>query len=389
MHYTMIRLILVVMVLAACSPETIRTTETQITPTSPASFSLTPDPSIILTRGNPQRTGVYPSPAIRTQPQVRWQVKAGSSLMTPPLVADGMLYSGSFSGKLHALNAETGEQVWVADGFGHLESTGAIAGDQIVSGGFGRLVRALDRNTGGERWSFKTDYPIQGAPLIVENRVYIATDRAVYALDLESGQLAWKIATGSEEAYMGAPAYDDGVIYTTGGKLLLALDAHTGKELWRVEKTDPFLSLAVADQLVYVGSWDHHLYAFDQATGEERWKFKTGGEVLTPPAVDDGAVYAGSLDQMLYALDGQTGELRWSFETGDRFVSAPLIVGDVIYVTDSNHEVRSGPRHLYALDAATGEQLWMFEIESRFLPTPALGDQTIYLITAEEILALE
>ena len=110
---------------------------------------------------------------------------------------------------------------------------------------------------------------------------------------------------------------------------------------------------------------------------------------MTPPAVDDGAVYAGSLDQMLYALDGQTGELRWSFETGDRFVSAPLIVGDVIYVTDSNHEVRSGPRHLYALDAATGEQLWMFEIESRFLPTPALGDQTIYLITAEEILALE
>ena len=219
--------------------------------------------------------------------------------------------------------------------------------------------------------------------------MYIATDRAVYALDLESGQLAWKIATGSEEAYMGAPAYDDGVIYTPGGKLLLALDAHTGKELWRVEKTDPFLSLAVADQLVYVGSWDHHLYAFDQATGEERWKFKTGGEVLTPPAVDDGAVYAGSLDQMLYALDGQTGELRWSFETGDRFVSAPLIVGDVIYVTDSNHEVRRGPRHLYALDAATGEQLWMFEIESRFLPTPALGDQTIYLITAEEILALE
>ncbi len=353
----------------------------------------TPEPAvnseIVLYRGDAQRRGVYDQPAIRILPEVKWQSKAGYSLLTPPLVAQGILYTVSLTGSLYALDVETGQEIWTAEGLGQLESTGAIAGKTIVSGGIRKLVRALDRNNGEELWSFATDHLIQGAPLIVGDRVYIATDHAVYALGLQSGQLVWETATGSEDAFMGAPAYENGVIYTTGGKILVALDAETGNELWRVEKEEQFLGLAVANQLVYVGNWDRYLYAFDQSTGEERWKFQADGEFWSAPAATEDVVYAGNGDQKAYALDAHTGQLLWSFETAGRSVSDPLVSDGVVYVSDSAHEFPRGPRHLYALDAATGEQLWVFETTSTYLSAPALGNGVIYIVTAGEAFALK
>ncbi|MDQ2690990.1 MAG: PQQ-binding-like beta-propeller repeat protein, partial [Chloroflexota bacterium] len=376
-------------ILTACSPQDVLTPVAEIVST-PTLYSFpTPDSKIVLLRGDPQQTGVFPFPGMQTQPEVQWQVRVDRTLLTPPLLVDDMLYTGSFGGNVYALDAETGQEIWSAGGFGHLESTGAIAGELIISGGYSKLVRALDRHTGEEHWSFTSGYPMQGAPLIVDDRVFIATDRAVYALDLESGQPVWETSTGDEEAYMGAPAYEAGVLYTTSGRQLIALDSETGNELWQVEKDETFLSLAVADQHVYVGNWDRSFYAFDAFTGEERWVFQADGEIWSPPAVDKGIVYAGNSDRMLYALDARTGELRWSFETDGQYVSGPMIADGVLYVSDSNHDVRRGPRHLYALAAATGEQLWMFETVGTFLPAPALGEDKLYVIAEGDVLALE
>jgi len=371
---------------ASCTPQRMTTPET--TP-SPTSLPPAEAPSnITLFRGNPQRNGIYELPAIRHQPEVKWQTEVGSTWLMPPLLADGILYTGSGDGVLYALDAETGEQLWSKEGFGQLESTGAIAGDIIVTGGYSQVVKALDRKTGEEIWSFTTDHFVQGAPLIVDDRVYIATDHEVYALDLESGQLIWKTATGSEGAFMGAPAFEDGVIYTTGGKLLLVLDAETGKEVWRKEKDEMFLGLSVANGLVYVGNWDQTLYAFDQSTGTEKWSFGGAGLFWSAPAATDDAVYAGS-DQTVFALDAQSGELLWSFEMQSQSASEPLIADGVVYVSDSSHEFPRGARHLYALDAATGEELWVFETISTFLPAPALGEGSIYVTSTGEVFALK
>ena len=41
------------------------------------------------------------------------------------------------------------------------------------------------------------------------------------------------------------------------------------------------------------------------------WKSKTGGRVISSPAVVGGAVYVGSSDNNLYAFDRATGAVRW------------------------------------------------------------------------------
>jgi len=345
-------------------------------------------PAITLYRGNAQRTGVFAFPAIRQEPSVQWQAKVSSTWLMPPVLADGILYTGSGDGVLYALDAQTGEEIWSTDGFGQLENSGAAAGDILVVGGYDQRVRALDRHTGEVLWSFDTTSFVQASPLIVDEQVYIATDHALYDLDLVSGELKWEVATGNEGAYMGAPAYEAGIIYTSGGKYLLAVDRTDGTELWRIQHEEPFTALAIANQMIYVGNFDGFFYAYDQKTGDEKWKFHGSGIFWAGPAIQGNTVYTGN-DATVYAVNAQTGEQLWSFDTDGLAVSEPTVSDGVVYVSDSSHEFPRGSRHLYALDAQTGEELWRFEVIATFLPAPALDEDTIFITTTGEVYALE
>jgi eukaryotic-like serine/threonine-protein kinase len=378
---------LIVLIATACAPS-LPTTTHAIDPTS--TLAPTEDASIDITlyRGNPQRTGVFDFPAIRSEPSVKWQTKVSSTWLMPPVLADGTLYTGSGDGVIYALDARTGQELWSTGGFGQLENSGAVAGDILVVGGYDQRVRALDSHTGEVLWSFGTSSFVQASPLILEDLVYIATDHALYALDLHSGELQWEIPTGNEGAYMGAPAYENRIIYTTGGKVLLAVDSTSGEELWRIQHDQPFTALAVANQMIYVGNFDGSFYAYDQQTGEEKWKFEVGGIFWAGPAIEGDTVYAGN-DDMIYALNVHTGEERWRFQMAGQGVSDLTISDGVLYVSDSSHEFPRGPRHLYAIDAQSGEEVWTFEVVATFLPAPALSEGTIYVTTTGEVYALE
>jgi eukaryotic-like serine/threonine-protein kinase len=138
-------------------------------------------------RGNPQPTGVCDFPAIRELPKVKWQTRLGSTWLMPPLIFDGVLYTGGGEdGILYTLDLQTGEKLWATGGFGSMESTGVISGDIIVAGGYSNLVQALNRLAGEALWSFNAKCFVPGSPLIVDEIVYIATDHACYALDLHT-----------------------------------------------------------------------------------------------------------------------------------------------------------------------------------------------------------
>ena len=59
----------------------------------------------------------------------------------------------------------------------------------------------------------------------------------------------------------------------------------------------------MAGGTVYIGSFDHKVYALDAATGHLRWAYTTGNIVISSPAVAGGTVYIGSEDHKVYALD--------------------------------------------------------------------------------------
>src|ERR1044071_679387 len=158
-RYLFLYICLVTLFVTSCNPQAAPTSSTV---PSPNLLPPTAVPSqIALFRANPQRTGMYDASAIRHQPEVKWKTNVSITWLMPPLVADGILFTGSGDGVLYALNAETGEKMWSQGGFDAFESTGAAAEDVLVAAGYSRVVKALNKKTGEELWSYKTEYAIQ------------------------------------------------------------------------------------------------------------------------------------------------------------------------------------------------------------------------------------
>lgn len=166
---------------------------------------------------------------------------------------------------------------------------------------------------------------------------------------------------------------------------------------WKFKTMGPVVSSpVVSNGTVYVGSYDHNVYAINQLDGRQLWAFKTEGRVASSPAVYAGRVYIGSYDGNFYALDAKTGEERWKFTFGgehrftaphihgrmpaaesmpdpfDFFLSSPSIVNDTLYVG-------SGDGFVYALDVASGALRWKFRTGNVVHATPAVFHDTVYI----------
>jgi outer membrane protein assembly factor BamB len=166
---------------------------------------------------------------------------------------------------------------------------------------------------------------------------------------------------------------------------------------WRFHTGGAVISSpVVAGGVVYVGSNDGNLYAVRRKGGAELWRYSTHGAVTSSPAVADNAVYFSSDDGFVYALDAQSGALRWRFETGgerrfqapgihgikpsdqmmsdpfDMFVSSPAITGDTVYIGSGDHNV-------YALNAKSGAVRWKFTTGNVVHATPALAGGIVFI----------
>ena len=89
---------------------------------------------------------------------------------------------------------------------------------------------------------------------------------------------------------------------------MYAFDAATGKLRWSSLSGDAIdSSPAIANGVLYIGSNDHKLYAFNasgcaSASCSPLWTASTGGAVSASPTVANGFVYTGSNDGNLYAF---------------------------------------------------------------------------------------
>ena len=92
--------------------------------------------------------------------------------------------------------------------------------------------------------------------------------------------------------------------------MFYAFDASKGTPLWSAsldQRGGGKSSATVANGLVYIGSDDHYVYAFN-ASGCGRsscsplWSYPAGAEIESSPVVANGVLYVGSLDGKLYSF---------------------------------------------------------------------------------------
>jgi outer membrane protein assembly factor BamB len=115
------------------------------------------------------------------------QVYAGVAL------ADGTVYAGDRSGRLYAVQTQTGKILWVSEAAeADLSSTPSVAPETIVYGSDDGKVYAVSRSKGELMWSADTGgRPL--SPVIAGNRVLAAADGTLHLLDLDSGTVLDRI----------------------------------------------------------------------------------------------------------------------------------------------------------------------------------------------------
>lgn len=280
------------------------------------------------------------------------------NIETTPIMVDGVLYFTLPWSKVMAVDAKSGEQLWLHDpkvpGAWNIniccgvDNRGVAAWNgKIIFGTLdGRLI-ALDSKTGAQVWSTKATpderrYSITGAPRIANGMVFIGSAGAEFdargyldAYDAETGQRLWRFWTvpGDPEAgfendamKMAAETWKTPGWWVNGG----------GGTVWDAITYDPETDLVMfgtgngapwdaiqrdagrGDNLFVTSIVAVHAkdgsYAWHYQTNPwETWDYDTGQQLMLLDMEIDGrkrhTVMQASKNGMFYVLDAATGEL--------------------------------------------------------------------------------
>ncbi|MCB9758401.1 MAG: PQQ-like beta-propeller repeat protein [Alphaproteobacteria bacterium] len=203
-----------------------------------------------------------------------------------------------------------------------------------------------------QRWSIRTSGEIMCSPAIAPNgRIYIGSkDKKLYAIDTDSGSVAWSHDT-QYPFYYNTPVVDaDGNVYAPGWKTMSF--APDGTVRWSVKKGGISQSSAWlgTDNDLYITTTaslatdNPTLYRLDTATGEEVWSAPFPGmrEIMsTPVEVAGGLICFAGTDGNVYAYDKSDGTLRVTFAIGHRMKCRPGVSADgsMVYVCMTDNPI--------------------------------------------------
>jgi len=290
-----------------------------------------------------------------------------------PLIIDGVVYSTSAWSKVQAISATTGELLWQYDPKVPGE-TGVKACCDTVNRGVaayqgklylgtldGRLI-AIDAATGKEMWSVVTvdqskSYTITGAPRVIKGKVIIGNGGAEFgvrgyisAYDAESGKMLWRFYTvpGDPSQPFEAPILAEaaktwhGEWWKLGG----------GGTVWDSMAYDPELDL------LYIGTGNGSPW-------NQQYRSPGGGDNLFLSSV--------------VALKPDTGEYVWHYqstpgETWDFTATQHIVLADLTIDGQPRKVLMQAPKNgfFYVVDRTNGKLIsakpfvpvnWALEID--------------------------
>lgn len=195
--------------------------------------------------------------------------------------------------------------------------------------------------------------------------------------------IIWVLANGSKVAatygglYRGPGNFDP----EPGGVALL--DAVSGTQLWRHETPTQAFPAAFNAGVVAAGTGDGTVYAWDEATGAERWRLTFDGipfQVMKAAGVfvvadadpetwgPNGLVDKTRLGGRVWGIDPANGTVLWKTTVGsfNAFIAVEsLLTGGLIAVTSSSP---TGDGSTVVLEPATGKERWRTKLEASAPP---------------------
>jgi hypothetical protein len=334
--------------------------------------------------------------------QPLWTATTGGPVDSSPAVSfnDGTLYVGSDDGKLYAFD-RTGttncsgtpkicDPLWTATTGGPIDSSPSVASGKVYVGSDDGKLYAFDAtgttNCSGDPktceplWTATTGGPVDSSPAIADPVPQTVPGGVVY-VGSDDDKLHAFSAAGTFECPSGPPKTCHPLAILSAGGDVDSSPAVIGKDV------------------IYAGSANGKLHAYNARGGSTcssppplplncnpLWSATTGGAISSSPAVANGVVYVGSTDHKLYAfqqppplfappayygaktgadnlelasqdLDGDTDpDIALTLSTtGTGYVAVFLNEGDGTFAANANYEVGGGSSRDLALGDFDGD----------------------------------
>ena len=237
-----------------------------------------------------------------------------------PVYAGGKLYTVSFLGKVHCLDAATGRLVWMRDmkrefggkvvSWGYSMSA-LVDGDKVIvcPGGSGTAVVALNRATGETIWKGGgSDAPGYATPVKATiqgtDQYVVFTANSLIGVDANSGQRLWRYAWETKyDVNAATPIVSGDAIFITSGYghgcAIIQINEDGPVRIWENrEVMAHFNSPVYLGGVFYANSDPGFLVCLNPGNGQPIWKqqgFEKGGLV--------------AVDGTIIAIDGRGGDV--------------------------------------------------------------------------------
>ena len=253
------------------------------------------------------------------------QLDRGRSRVAGVTLDGNALFIQTTAGALHAIDSETGRTLWTAQvGSPRHPSLVPAANDKWVASINGSRLYVFDRNTGAAIWDRSLGGSPGAGPGVTATKVYVP---------LINGQI---------EGYKLDPdrSSEPPWSYKAAGRALVQ-------------------PVAIGDSVCWPTDAGHFYVARGDNVGI-RFRLETSDDVVCPPAYSAPHFFCASLDGYVYAVNELSGNQIWRFSTGDPIITSPVAIADRVYALPE----RGG---MYCLDAKTGKELWWTPGADKFL----------------------
>jgi outer membrane protein assembly factor BamB len=259
------------------------------------------------------------------------------------------------SGRIVAVDAQTGAQRWVQQLSGSVLTPALIHNNRVVLSANDGFLHGLSLQTGQSIWQFATQVPaisVRGSAkptLLDNNTALLATaDGRVHAVSIESGVPLWSrrigLGMGSSEVERmsdmdAMPVVDNGQLYAISySGQMLGVDLASGQVLF-VNEAASTRALALAKGMVFATTLDGDVRAYNRTTGQPIWESKAlAYRQLTNPVVIGNYLAVGDFEGVVHIFDATTGDIVSRVQTKGALRSLQ-VQGNLLMAQSSSGQV--------------------------------------------------
>lgn len=268
------------------------------------------------------------------------------------------LYIGSEKAIVYSLNTADGKLAWKTTVAGEAISRPVVSDGLVLIHTGNGILQALNQKDGTIAWSANLDMPTlslrgESAPATAFGAAIVGGDNGrVSAVLMKEGQMIWQQriseASGATEIDRlsdidTTPVIANGVVYTVAyNGNLVAMDLRSGQIAWKRE-VGSVNNIVVEGDRIYMVDQNDRVMALNTQGGVTIW---TQSELLhrlvTAPVLYNGFIVVGDAEGYLHWLNTNDGRFVAQQKVDSSgLLSAPIVAGDRLVVQAKGGEVYS------------------------------------------------